>query len=229
MEAWATCVHRRAGAPRGHGWGPLAERVRSGKGGARLAAGGRVLGDARGARPLWQQRMERAPSGEDAFRGREGPLRLERGPARGPLFERFFTAAQEAGYSLTEDVNGECQEGFGRFDRNLHRGLRQSASRSYLHPVWNRPNLTVQSRSHATRVRLQGTRAVGVEYVHKGREMFVGADEIICSGGAINSPQLLQLSGIGPADLLREVGVEVVQNLPGVGANLQDHLVIAFV
>ena len=170
------------------------------------------------------KRMERAPSGEDAFRGREGPLRLERGPAQGPLFERFFAAAQEAGYSLTDDVNGECQEGFGRFDRNLHNGLRQSASRSYLHPVWNRPNLTVQSRSHATRIRLEGNRAVGVEYVHKGREIFVGADEIICSGGAINSPQLLQLSGIGPANLLREVGVDVVQDLPGVGANLQDHL-----
>jgi choline dehydrogenase len=170
------------------------------------------------------KRMEQSLDGDDVWRGRDGPLRLERGPARGPLFESFFTAAQEAGYALTDDVNGEHQEGFGRFDRNLRRGLRQSASRAYLHPVWKRPNLRVKSRAFATKIRFEGRRATGVEFIHRGRRAFVGADEIICSGGAINSPHLLQLSGIGPADLLREVGVDVVEDLPGVGSNLQDHL-----
>jgi len=170
------------------------------------------------------KRMEQIIDGDDVWRGRDGPLKLERGPAKGPLFDTFFAAAQEAGYPLTDDVNGEHQEGFGRFDRNLRGGVRQSASRSYLHPVWNRPNLHVQSRAFATKIRFEGSRAVGVEYVHKGRKAFVEADEIICSGGAINSPHLLQLSGIGPAGLLRDVGIDVVEDLPGVGANLQDHL-----
>lgn len=170
------------------------------------------------------KRMESSEQGDDAWRGRDGPLRLERGPASGPLFEAFFAAARQAGHPLTNDVNGERQEGFGRFDRNLHRGLRWSAARAYLHPVRARPNLHVSSRAFATRIRFEGRRAVGVEYLQRGRLHRVRADEIICSGGAINSPQLLQLSGVGPADLLRGLGVGVVQDLPGVGSNLQDHL-----
>jgi choline dehydrogenase len=170
------------------------------------------------------KRMENSLDGDDVWRGREGPLRLERGPAKGPLFDAFFAAAQEAGHSLTDDVNGERQEGFGRFDRNLRRGVRQSASRAYLRPAMGRPNLTVLSRSFATRIQFEGRRAVGVEYIRRGRPRSVRAGEIICCGGAINSPHLLQLSGIGPASLLREQGVEVVQDLAGVGENLQDHL-----
>ncbi len=170
------------------------------------------------------KRMETCTDGDDAYRGREGPLRLERGPARGPLFDAFFEAAEQAGHALTDDVNGYRQEGFGRFDRNVHRGLRWSASRAYLHPVWSRRNLDVRCRSFAQRILFEGRRAVGVEYLRRGRLERVYADEIVCCGGAINSPQLLQVSGVGPAKLLGELGIDVVQDLPGVGENLQDHL-----
>lgn len=170
------------------------------------------------------KRMESAPEGEDLYRGREGPLNLERGRAAGPLFDAFFEAVQQAGHGLTSDVNGAQQEGFGRFDRNLSRGLRRSAARAYLHPVKHRPNLDVVSRAFVTRILFEGTRAVGVEYVRRGRVVSVRAEEIICSGGAINSPQILQLSGIGPAGLLESHGIDVVADRPGVGANLQDHL-----
>ena len=170
------------------------------------------------------KRMERCADGDDAWRGREGPLVLERGPARGPLFEAFFAAAAQAGYAATDDVNGATQEGFGRFDRNVHRGKRWSAAQAYLHPVARRPNLEVVCHAFATRLLFEGKRAVGVEY-RRGRRLHrVFAEEVICSGGAINTPQLLQLSGVGPAPLLEGVGVPVVHDLPGVGAGLQDHL-----
>ncbi len=170
------------------------------------------------------KRMERCADGDERYRGREGPLRLERGPAEGPLFEAFFAAAEQAGFARTDDVNGARQEGFGRFDRNLHRGARWSAARAYLHPVKRRPNLEVRCRALATRILFEGRRAVGVEFLHRGRLRRVRAGEVLLSGGAINSPQLLQLSGVGPAKLLRDVGVPVVHDLPGVGDNLQDHL-----
>ena len=170
------------------------------------------------------KRMESAPAGSDRWRGRDGPLQLERGPAEGPLFDAFFAAAREAGHGMTDDVNGETQEGFGRFDRNLARGLRRSAARAYLHPVARRPNLDVLSRAFVTRIVFEGGRATGVEFVRRGRVERVQADEIVCCGGAINSPQLLQLSGIGPAETLRAQDLPVVQDLPGVGRNLQDHL-----
>ncbi|WP_433438875.1 choline dehydrogenase [Nonomuraea sp. CA-141351] len=155
-----------------------------------------------------------------AFRGGDGPLKLERGPARGPLFEAFFEAVQQAGHPLTDDVNGHRQEGFAAFDRNIHRGRRLSAARAYLHPVRGRRNLTVRTRAFVEKILFEGTRAVGV--VCDGRR--VEAGEIILCGGAINTPQLLQLSGVGPRALLEEVGVKVVHDLPGVGENLQDHL-----
>ena len=172
------------------------------------------------------RRMENCLAAEpaDPFRGHGGPLVLERGPATNPLFGAFFEAVQEAGYPLTDDVNGYRQEGFAPFDRNVHRGRRLSAARAYLHPVAGRPNLTVVTRAMATRIRFSGTRAVGVDYVRRGVAHRVGAGEVVLCGGAINSPQLLQLSGIGNADELRAVGVEAVHDLPGVGENLQDHL-----
>ncbi|MDF2711267.1 MAG: choline dehydrogenase, partial [Nonomuraea muscovyensis] len=154
------------------------------------------------------------------FRGHDGPLALERGPAATPLFEAFFEAVQQAGYPLTDDVNGYRQEGFARFDRNIRRGRRLSAARAYLHPVLGRPNLTVRTRALVSRVLFEGTRAVGVEY--DGGT--VRAKEVILCGGAINSPQLLQLSGVGNAAELGALGVRVVHDLPGVGENLQDHL-----
>ncbi|MBB6346347.1 choline dehydrogenase [Nonomuraea muscovyensis] len=154
------------------------------------------------------------------FRGHDGPLALERGPAATPLFEAFFEAVQQAGYPLTDDVNGYRQEGFARFDRNIRRGRRLSAARAYLHPVLGRPNLTVRTRALVSRVLFEGTRAVGVEY--DGGT--VRAKEVVLCGGAINSPQLLQLSGVGNAAELGALGVRVVHDLPGVGENLQDHL-----
>ena len=169
--------------------------------------------------------------GEDDFRGTDGPLIIERGPCENPLFSAFFEAVQEAGYPLTDDVNGYKQEGFARFDRNIHRGRRMSAARAYLHPVKKRPNLTVQCRTLTTKILFEGknpessSRAVGVEFSRSpGRSEKVYAGVIICCGGAINSPQLLQLSGIGNADELKKLGIDVVHDLPGVGENMQDHL-----
>jgi len=177
------------------------------------------------------KRMENCLAGGNDFRGAEGPLIMERGPCENPLFGAFFEAVQEAGYPLTDDVNGYKQEGFARFDRNLHRGRRMSAARAYLHPVKKRPNLTVQCRTLTTKILFEAnnpggtTRAVGVEFSRsKGRSEKVYAGEIICCGGAINSPQLLQLSGIGNAVELGKLGIDVVQDLPGVGENMQDHL-----
>ena len=170
------------------------------------------------------KKMESCLAGADAWRGGEGPLLLERGPATNPLFGAFFEAAQQAGYPLTDDVNGYRQEGFARFDRNVYRGRRLSAARAYLHPVRDRENLRVETRAFVTGVRFHGERAVGVDYQRAGRRRSVRAGEIILCGGAINTPQLLQLSGIGDQALLAERGVEVVQHLPGVGENLQDHL-----
>ncbi len=170
------------------------------------------------------KRMETCLAGGDAYRGSDGPLILERGPATSPLFTAFFAAVQEAGLTLTDDVNGYRQEGFAPFDRTIHKGRRLSAARAYLHPVLRRPNLTVLTRAFVTRIVFEGTRAVGVEYRHRGSARTERAGEVILSGGAINSPQLLQLSGVGPAALLRSHHLDVVADLPGVGENLQDHL-----
>jgi choline dehydrogenase len=170
------------------------------------------------------RRMETCLAGTDEFRGGDGPLVLERGPAASPLFRAFFEAAQQAGYALTDDVNGYRQEGFAPFDRNLHRGRRLSAARAYLHPVLHRANLTLRCRALVTRIMLDGTRATGVEYTAGGSVRRATAGEIILCGGAINTPQLLQLSGIGSPAVLEQAGVTARHDLPGVGENLQDHL-----
>ncbi|GAB4010362.1 choline dehydrogenase [Nocardioides ultimimeridianus] len=163
-------------------------------------------------------------NGADEWRGGDGPLNLERGPATNPLFGAFFEAAQQAGYPLTDDVNGYRQEGFARFDRNIKNGRRWSAARAYLHPAMSRKNLRVETLAMATKVRFEGKRAVGVDYLRAGRPRTVAAGEVILCGGAINTPQLLQLSGVGDRDHLAQVGVPLVHHLPGVGENLQDHL-----
>ena len=170
------------------------------------------------------KKMETCLAGGDQFRGTGGPLVLERGPVTNPLFGAFFAAVQQAGLTLTDDVNGYRQEGFAPFDRNIERGRRLSAARAYLHPVMDRPNLYVTTRALVTRILVQHGRAVGVEYVSRGRRCQAGAGEVICCGGAFNSPQLLQLSGIGKADELSALGIRPEVDLQGVGENLQDHL-----
>ncbi len=179
------------------------------------------------------KRMEACLAGDDhsgpegtrgRYRGSQGPLVLERGPALNPLFEAFLAATEQAGHPRTTDVNGYRQEGFAAFDRNVHRGRRLSAARAYLHPVLRRPNLHLVTRALTTRIGFDGTRATGVTYTRGGKTRTAQAGEVICCGGSINSPQLLQLSGVGPADLLRSHGIDVVADVPAVGANLQDHL-----
>jgi choline dehydrogenase len=166
------------------------------------------------------KRMETCRAGADDWRGGDGPLWLERGPARGPLFDALFAAVQQAGHPLTTDVNGYKQEGFAPFDRNIKRGRRWSAARAYVHPVRRRPNLSVVTRRLVSKIIFDGSRAVGVQV---GDSVARGKEIILC-GGAINSPQLLQLSGVGNARELSALGVKVVADLPEVGENLQDHL-----
>ncbi|GAB3440388.1 choline dehydrogenase [Actinophytocola sediminis] len=171
------------------------------------------------------RKMEHCVAGADDWRGQDGPLWLERGAAANPLFDAFLAAAEQAGHPLTDDVNGYRQEGFARFDRTIRDGRRWSAARAYLHPVRDRPNLTVRCLAQVDRVRFAGTRAVGVDYRRPGgRTWRVDAGEVILCGGAVNTPQLLQLSGVGNPDELTPLGVEMVHALPGVGENLQDHL-----
>ena len=170
------------------------------------------------------KRMETCLAGADEWRGGEGPLVLERGPAASPLFEAFFAAVREAGFELTDDVNGFRQEGFAAFDRNIHRGRRLSASRAYLHPVLDRPNLELRTGALIGKVLFEGSRATGVSYRRKGRQRVARAEHVILCAGAFGSAQLLQLSGVGPPALLGQHGIDVVSPLDGVGENLQDHL-----
>lgn len=172
------------------------------------------------------KRMENAlgSNSNDKLRGHDGPLKLERGPATNPLFEAFFESAVQAGYNRTSDVNGFRQEGFGPFDKHVYKGRRFSPTRAYLYPAWDRQNLTVKTRAFVTSIDFTGRRANGVTYRRNGKTHHVTAGEVILAGGAINTPQLLQLSGVGDADYLRSLGIKPVVHLPGVGENLQDHL-----
>ncbi len=170
------------------------------------------------------KRMETCLAGPDDWRGGDGPLELERGPAANPLFDAWLEAGEQAGFRRTDDVNGYRQEGFAAFDKNVRRGRRLSAARAYLHPVLDRPNLDLATRAHANKVIFEGKRAVGVEFRRGRKVSTVRANEIISCGGAFNTPQLLQLSGVGEGDHLRSLGIDVVADLPGVGENMQDHL-----
>ena len=169
--------------------------------------------------------MENCLAGADEWRGGSGPLTLERGPVKNPLFGAFFNAVQQAGFDLTTDVNGYKQEGFAAFDQSIRRGRRLSAAGAYLRPAKRRPNLDIRTHAQVARVLFDGNRATGVEVMKKGGGVEkITAGEVILCGGAFNSPQLLQLSGIGDADRLRAAGVDPIHHLPGVGENLQDHL-----
>ncbi|WP_191060601.1 choline dehydrogenase [Geminicoccus harenae] len=163
--------------------------------------------------------------GPDEYRGGDGPLSVWRGNSTNPLFDAWLEAGQQAGYPFTADMNGFQQEGVGRMDMTIRNGRRCSTRLAYLEPARGRPNLTVVTGAFATRILVERGRATGVQYVENGRTKMVSArQEVIVSGGAINAPQLLMLSGIGPADELAAHGIEVVHDLPGVGKNLQDHL-----
>ncbi|KAF6098909.1 choline dehydrogenase [Phyllostomus discolor] len=165
--------------------------------------------------------------GANRYRGGEGPLHVSRGKTNHLLHQAFLEAAQQAGYPLTEDMNGFQQEGFGWMDMTIHKGQRWSTACAYLHPALSRPNLTAKTQTLVNRVLFEGTRAVGVEYVKNGQShKAYASEEVILSGGAINSPQLLMLSGVGNADDLKKLGIPLVCHLPGVGQNLQDHLEI---
>ncbi|MFE0753357.1 choline dehydrogenase [Inquilinus sp. NPDC058860] len=174
--------------------------------------------------PYFRRAETRAKGGDD-YRGSDGPLRVSTGSQPNPLFDAFVQAGQQAGYPFTADMNGYQQEGFGKMDMTIHQGERWSAAKAYLKPIRSRPDLTIETGALSTRILFEGRRAVGVEYAQAGQVRTArAAREVILCGGAINSPQLLMLSGVGPADQLRRHGIAVVHDLPGVGRNLQDHL-----
>ena len=171
------------------------------------------------------RRAEQSERAADQYHGKDGPLRVTTpGKGTSALGEAFIEAGQQAGYPYTPDCNAAQQEGFGPCDRTTHAGRRWSTARGYLDPARTRPNLTIVTGALALEILLEGDRATGLAYAD-GRERRVAtADrEVLLSGGAINSPQLLQLSGIGPSALLSKLGITVKHDLPGVGANLSDH------
>jgi choline dehydrogenase len=174
---------------------------------------------------LRAEHQERADCGDLHATG--GPLNVSDVTQTHAVSDDVIEACVEAGIPRNDDVNGENQEGVSYYQLTVKNGQRCSAAVAYLHPVMERPNLRVETDALATRVLFDGKRAVGIEYIQRGEQKQArAAAEVILAGGAINSPQLLQLSGIGPADLLREHGIDVVADLPGVGGNLQDHYVI---
>ncbi len=178
--------------------------------------------------PYFKRAEKRAEGGTD-YRGGDGPLGTCYGTVKNPLHAAWLGAAKQAGYPLTDDVNGFQQEGFGRMDMTVDRGIRASAANAYLRPAMKRQNLKVETRALASQVLFEGRRAVGVRYTRGGTERVVRArHEVIVSAGSIASPQLLKLSGVGPGAELQQLGIPVVHDLPGVGENLQDHLEFYF-
>ncbi|SLN75437.1 choline dehydrogenase [Oceanibacterium hippocampi] len=171
-------------------------------------------------------RAEDCVYGADNYRGVDGPLATCNGNnMRNPLYRTFIEAGRQAGYGTTEDYNGERQEGFCRMDMTVRDGVRCSTANAYLKPALDRPNLSLKMHALTTRILLEGRRAIGVEYRLGDRVVRAGARrEVILSASSFNSPKLLMLSGIGPAAHLKEHGIAVAHDLPGVGGNLQDHL-----
>jgi len=175
------------------------------------------------------RRAETRQEGGDEYRGNGGKLQTRYGTVSNPLHAAWLAAAGEAGYPHTADVNGFQQEGFGRMDMTVADGRRCSAANAYLRPAMRRPNLKVLTHALATRIVFEDRRAIGLAYVQGGTTHRVRIDrELILSGGPINSPQLLKLSGVGPAAELRTHCIPVIHDLPGVGENLQDHLEFYF-
>jgi choline dehydrogenase len=175
------------------------------------------------------RRAESRAEGGDAYRGDSGPLQTRYGTLANPLHAVWLAAGRQAGYPLTADINGFQQEGFGRLDMTVGGGRRCSTANGYLRPAMTRTNLAVRTEAHATRILFDGGRAMGISYVQGAAAREVRARrDVIVSTGSINTPQLLKLSGIGPAAELREHGIPVIRDLPGVGENLQDHLEFYF-
>ncbi len=170
------------------------------------------------------RRAEKFEDGENLYRGGDGPLHVHRGSAPDPIYDAFFASAPEMGCSVNGDYNGADQSGFSRVQFTAREGRRCSASAAYLRPALARGNVELRTRVQVTRILMDGTRAVGVEYIQNGRRMEVHAEaEVIVCAGAINSPQLLMLSGIGAAENLEKSGIATVVDLPAVGRNHQDH------
>ncbi len=176
------------------------------------------------------KKSEDQERGASEYHGVGGPLKVSDLRLRRPIADYFIKAATQTGIPLNEDYNGAKQEGVGYFQQTAHNGFRWSTAKGFLRPARKRANLKVITRAQTTRINLDGKRATGVEYAKGGQRYEVRAQrEVILSAGAINSPQLLQLSGIGPVEVLQKAGVDVVHELPGVGRNLQDHLQIRLV
>lgn len=170
---------------------------------------------------------ENAPHAPDATMGRGGPLEVSRAPLANPLFRLWLEAAAQAGHRLSRGFNGPDPEGVGVYDFTIRQGRRASTARAFLDPAAGRPNLTVETRAEALRVQFEGGRAIGVVVDRNGRETLIrAAREVVLCAGAVNTPRLLMLSGIGDADALGRLGIPVAADLPGVGRNLQDHLLV---
>ncbi len=172
------------------------------------------------------RKAETRLKGGDEYRGDSGPLKVTTGACENPLFKAFIEAGEQAGYPYTDDMNGFQQEGLGPMDMTTYEGKRCSVAKAYLRPALSRPNLELWLGTLVTRIRIDGNKAVGIECVRNGSVENVDAGEVILCGGAINSPQLLNLSGVGDGSRLHDLGIDVKAELPGVGRNLQDHLEI---
>ncbi len=169
-------------------------------------------------------RSERSWRGEGKFHGGSGEMAVSRSDLRGRMYDETVAAAKALGYQESPDLHGEVAEGFSIPEFTVSRGRRASTSKAFIHPIRHRPNLKIETRALSSRILIEDGRAVGVEYLQDGQTHTVrAAKEVVLCGGAYNSPQLLMLSGIGPADVLREVGVEPILDLPGVGRNLSEH------
>ena len=177
--------------------------------------------------PYFRRCEGRIGAGDDRYRGRDGPLKVTDLDWNHPLNDAFVAAAVARGIPLNPDYNGASQAGVGYYQRAIHKGRRVSAARAFLHPAMTRPNLEVRTDAQATAVLLDSRRAIGVSYARGGAggtpAEVHARREVIVAAGAIASPRLLQLSGIGPGRLLRELGIEVKHELAGVGENLRDH------
>jgi choline dehydrogenase len=175
------------------------------------------------------KRMENSHGGEEGWRGLDGPMHVKRGERLNPLYQAFIEAGREAGYPVTRDYNGQQQEGFGSMEMTVHNGFRWSAANAFLRPALKRKNVKLITHAYARRIVLEGNKAVGVEY-SRGEKIFTARarKDVIIAASPINSPKLLQLSGIGPSQVLKDAGIEVKHHLAGVGENLHDHLEVYF-